>query len=113
MVPGLLPVVINTITRHRSILGVQLERALRCQVLHLAGLSLFSHLARAVFGIFLSRASAISPVASPLGGCGTVCTSVVKERSCWCCYIRFACRAFGSRAACRWMNYRTANIECQ
>ena len=59
MVPGLLPVVINTITRHRSILGVQLERALRCQVLHLAGLSLFSHLARAVFGIFLSRASAI------------------------------------------------------
>lgn len=33
-----------------------------------------------VFGIFLSRASAISPVASPLGGCGTVCTSVVKER---------------------------------
>lgn len=80
MVPGLLPVVINTITRHRSILGVQLDRALCCQVLHLAGLSLFSHLARAVFGIFLFRASAISPVASPLGGCGTFCTSVVKER---------------------------------
>lgn len=33
-----------------------------------------------VFGIFLSRASAISPVASPLGGRGTFCTSVVKER---------------------------------
>ncbi|WP_208625088.1 hypothetical protein, partial [Achromobacter marplatensis] len=44
MVPGLLPVVINTITRHRSILGVQLDRALCCQVLRLAGLSLFSHL---------------------------------------------------------------------
>ena len=82
VVPGLLPVVINTITRHRSILGVQLDRALCCQVLHLAGLSLFSHLARAVFGIFLFRASAISPVASPLGGCGTFCTSVVKERYC-------------------------------
>lgn len=80
MVPGLFPVVINTITRHRSILGVQLDRALCCQVLHLADLSLFSYVARAVFGIFLSWASAISPVASPLGGCGTFCTSVVKER---------------------------------
>lgn len=38
------------------------------------------HLQLGVFGIFLSRASAVSPVASPLGGCGTFCTSVVKER---------------------------------
>lgn len=38
------------------------------------------HFQLGVFGIFLSRASAISPVASPLGGCGTFCTSVVKER---------------------------------
>lgn len=80
MVPGLFPVVINPITRHRSILGVREDRAQCCQVLRLAGLSLFGHRAWAVFGFFWSRASAISPVASPLGGCGTVCTSVFKER---------------------------------
>lgn len=57
-----------------------------CLVLRQAGQPLPArggHLQLGVFGIFLSRASAISPVASPLGGCGTVCTSVVKERYCW------------------------------